>query len=65
MQKVYFLTVKWINGEAYENYFYSLKFAFLAAGMLRGNPVVKYMTLKTGWRDSEEWVKEIARAGLT
>lgn len=63
MQRVYILTVKWATGEVSARDFYSLKVAFLAAGMLRGNPVVKYMTLKSGWRDSEKWLREIAKAG--
>lgn len=61
--KVFTLTVKWERQNAKEYDFYDLKDALEVAWLLRTSPVVEYIKLRTNWRETPEWVKEIAKAG--
>lgn len=61
--KVFTLTVKWERQNAKEYDFYELKDALEVAWLLRTSPVVEYIKLRTNWRETPEWVKEIAKAG--
>ena len=62
--KVFTLTVKWENQEVKKYDFHHLKNALKAAWEVRESPTIKYFTLKTEWRETPEWVQEIAKAGL-
>ena len=61
--KVFTLIVKWENQKAKKYDFHELKDALEAAWELRNSPIVEYIKLKTEWRETPEWVQEIARAG--
>jgi hypothetical protein len=61
--KVYTLTVKWEKQTAKKYDFYEMKEALEAAWALRDSPIVEYIKLKTEWRETPEWLKEIAKAG--
>lgn len=63
--RVFTLTVKWERQTAKKYDFYEMKDALEAAWALRGSPIVEYIKLKTEWRETPEWVQEIATAGLT
>lgn len=61
--KVFTLTVKWEKQTAKKYDFYEMKEALEAARALRDSPIVEYIKLKTEWRETPEWLKEIAKAG--
>lgn len=61
--KVFTLTVKWEKQTAKKYDFYEMKEALEAAWALRDSPIVKYIKLKTEWRETPEWLKKIAKAG--
>ena len=61
--KFFTLIVKWENQKAKKYDFHELKYALEAAWELRNSPIVEYIKLKTEWRETPEWVQEIARAG--
>lgn len=61
--KVFTLTVKWENQKAKKYDFHYLKNALKAAWGVRDSPTIKYITLKTEWRETPEWLQEIAKAG--
>lgn len=61
--KVFTLTVKWEKQKAKKYDFHELKDALEAAWQLRNSPIVEYIKLKSDWRETPEWVQEIARAG--
>ena len=61
--KVFTLTVKWEKQKAKKNDFYDMKDALEAAWELRNSPIVEYIKLRTDWRETPEWVQEIATAG--
>lgn len=61
--KVFTLTVKWEKQKAKEYDFYELKYAIECAWELRNSPIVEYIKLRTNWRETPEWVQEIATAG--
>ena len=61
--KVFALTVKWKNRDEKTFDFYNLKQALSAAWELRDSKVVEYIKLRTEWRETPEWLKEIAKAG--
>lgn len=61
--KVYALTVKWKDRDEKTFDFYNLKQVLSAAWELRGSNVVEYIKLRTEWRETPEWLKEIAKAG--
>lgn len=61
--KVFALTVKWEKQNAKKYDFYDTKDALEAAWALRDSPIVEYIKLKTEWRETPEWVQEIAMAG--
>lgn len=61
--KVYALTVKWKDRDEKTFDFYNIKQALSAAWELRGSNVVEYIKLRTEWRETPEWLKEIAKAG--
>ena len=61
--KVFTLTVKWEKHTAKKYDFHHLKNALKAAWEVRDNPTIEYITLKTEWRETPEWVQEIATAG--
>lgn len=61
--KVFSLTVKLEKQKAKKYDFLYIKSALEAAWELRNSPVVEYIKLKTEWRETPEWVQEIARAG--
>ena len=61
--KVFILTVKWGKQKAKKYDFYEMKDALEAAWALRSSPIVEYIKLRTDWRETPEWVQEIARAG--
>ena len=61
--RVFTLTVKWEKQTAKKYDFYEMKEALEAAWALRDSPIVEYIKLKTEWRETPEWLKEIAKAG--
>lgn len=61
--KVLTLIVKWENQKAKKYDFHELNDALEAAWELRNSPIVEYIKLKTEWRETPEWLQEIARAG--
>lgn len=61
--KVFTLTVKWEKQTAKKYGFYEMKEALEAAWALRDSPIVEYIKLKTEWRETPEWLKEIVKAG--
>ena len=61
--RVFTLTVKWEKQMAKKYDFYDMKDALEAAWELRNSPIVEYIKLKTEWRETPEWLKEIAKAG--
>ena len=62
--RVFTLTVKWEKQKAKKYDFHYMKNALEAAWALRDCPIVEYITLRTEWRETPEWVQEIAKAGL-
>ena len=62
--KVFTLTVKCEKQKAKKYDFYEMKDALEAAWELRDSPIVEYIKLRTDWRETPEWVQEIAKAGL-
>ena len=62
--RVFTLTVKWEKQKAQKYDFYDMKDALEAAWELRNSPIVEYIKLRTDWRETPEWVQEIAKAGL-
>lgn len=61
--RVFTLTVKWEKQTAKKYDFYEMKEALEAAWALRDSIIVEYIKLKTEWRETPEWVQEIAKAG--
>lgn len=61
--KVFTLTVKWENQAAKKYDFHYLKNALKAAWTLRDCQIVEYIKLRTEWRETPEWLQEIAKAG--
>lgn len=61
--KVFVLTVKWKRRGAKKYDFYALKYALEIAWGLRNSPIVEYIKLKSEWRETPEWLQEIAMAG--
>lgn len=61
--RVFTLTVKWEKQAANKYDFYEMKDALEAAWALRDNPIVEYIKLKTEWRETPEWLKEIVKDG--
>lgn len=61
--KVFTLTVKWEKQKAKKYDFYDMKDALEAAWELRNSPIVEYIKLRTDWRETPEWLKEIVKAG--
>lgn len=61
--KVFTLTVKWEKQTAKKYDFYEMKETLEAAWALRDSPNVEYIKLKTEWRETPEWLKEIVKAG--
>ena len=61
--RVVTLTVKWEKQKAKKYDFYDMKDALEAAWELRDSPIVEYIKLRTDWRETPEWVQEIAKAG--
>lgn len=61
--KVFTLTVKWERQNAKEYDFYDINCALEAAWGLLNCPIVEYIKLRTNWRETPEWVQEIAKAG--
>lgn len=61
--KVFTLTVKREKQTAKKYDFYEMKEALEAAWALRDSTIVEYIKLKTEWRETPEWLKEIAKAG--
>ena len=61
--RVFTLTVKWEKQKAKEYDFHYIKNALEAAWSLRNCPIVEYIKLRTDWRETPEWVQEIAKAG--
>lgn len=61
--KVFTLTVKWEKQTAKKYDFYEMKEALEAAWALRDSSIVEYIKLKTEWRETPEWLKEIVKAG--
>lgn len=62
--KVFTLTVKWEKQKAKKYDFYDMKDALEAAWELRNSSIVEYIKLRTDWRETPEWVQEIAMDGL-
>ena len=62
--RVFTLTVKWEKQKATKYDFHDMKYALKAAWELRNSPIVEYIKLRTDWRETPEWVQEIAKAGL-
>ena len=62
--RVFTLTVKWYKQAEKKYDFYDMKDALEAAWELRNSPIVEYIKLRTDWRETPEWVQEIAKAGL-
>ena len=62
--RVFTLTVKWKKKKAEKYDFHYMKKALEAAWALRNSPIVEYIKLRTDWRETPEWVQEIAKAGL-
>ena len=61
--RVFTLTVKWENQNVKKYDFHHLKNALKAAWEVRDSPTIESITLKTDWRETPEWVQEIAKAG--
>ena len=61
--KVFALTVKWEKQTAKKYDFYDMKDSLEAAWELRNSPIVEYIKLKSEWRETPEWLQEIAKAG--
>lgn len=61
--RVFTLTVKWENQTAKKFDFYDMKKALEAAWTLRDIQTIESIKLKTEWRETPEWLKEIAKAG--
>ena len=61
--RVFTLTVKWEKQKAKKYDFYDMKDALEAAWELRDSPIVEYIKLRTDWRETPEWIQEIAKAG--
>ena len=61
--RVFTLTVKWEKQNAKKYDFYDMKDALEAAWELRDSPIVEYIKLRTDWRETPEWIEEIAKAG--
>ena len=61
--KVFTLTVKWEKQKAKKYDFYDMKDALEAAWELRNSTIVVYIKLRTEWRETPEWLEEIAKAG--
>ena len=61
--KVFTLNVKWYKQAAKKYDFYHMNDALEAAWELRNSPLVEYIKLRTEWRETPLWVKEIAKDG--
>ena len=61
--KVFALTVKWKRRGAKKYDFYAIKDALEIAWGLRSSFYVENISLRTDWRETPEWVQEIATAG--
>ena len=61
--KVFALTVKWEKQKGKKCDFCDMKDALETASELRNSPIVEYIRLRTDWRETSEWVQEIAKAG--
>lgn len=61
--RVFTLTVKWEKQTAKKFDFYDMKKALEAAWALRDIQTIESIKLKTEWRETPEWLKEIAKAG--
>lgn len=61
--RVFTLTVKWEKQTAKKFDFYDMKKALEAAWTLRDIQTIESIKLKTEWRETPEWLKEIVKAG--
>lgn len=61
--RVFTLTVKWEKQTAKKFDFYDMKKALESAWALRDIQTIESIKLKTEWRETPEWLKEIAKAG--
>lgn len=61
--RVYMLRVKFKGRKAIAVDFSTLRAALEAAWGLSDSPIVDYINLKTDWRETPEWLKEICRDG--
>lgn len=61
--RVFTLIVKWEKQKVKKYDFYDMKDALEAAWELRDSPIVEYIKLRTEWRETPEWVQEIAKSG--
>lgn len=61
--RVFTLTVKWEKQTVKKFDFYDMKKALEAAWTLRDIQTIESIKLKTEWRETPEWLKEIAKAG--
>ena len=61
--RVFTLTVKWKKQKAKKYDFHYMENALEAAWALRNSPIVEYIKLSTDWRETPEWLQDIAKAG--
>lgn len=61
--RVFTLIVKWEKQTAKKFDFYDMKKALEAAWTLRDIQTIESIKLKTEWRETPEWLKEIVKAG--
>ena len=61
--RVFTLTVKLEKQTAKKFDFYDMKKALEAAWTLRDIQTIESIKLKTEWRETPEWLKEIAKVG--
>ena len=63
--KVFTLRVKFERQTPKAFDFGTLEKALEAAWLLKDCEIVEYINLKSEWRESPEWLKQIVQAGLT
>ena len=63
--KVFTLRVKFERQTPKAYDFSTLEKALETAWLLKDCKIVEYINLKSEWRESPEWLKQIVQAGLT